>query len=34
VFINFDLSWSIIFKVSNKYDVINRIKENVFLDDD
>jgi hypothetical protein len=34
VLTNLYLNWSIIFKALNKYDAINRIEENVFLDDD
>ncbi len=34
VLINLDLNQSIIFKVLDKYDSINRIEENVFFDDD
>jgi hypothetical protein len=34
VLINFDFNWLIIFKVLNKYDLVNRIEENVFFDDD
>jgi hypothetical protein len=34
VFINFDLNRFVIFKILDRHDAANRIKENVFFDDD